>query len=106
MSIEFAHQVHTLHEVRSILRKQLPGLRERYGVASLGIFGSTVREESTVGSDIDLLIEFANPHLTLLQFVELRDYLSDLLGRPVDLVERETLKPAIGKQILHEVELL
>ncbi|MCB0063229.1 MAG: nucleotidyltransferase family protein [Caldilineaceae bacterium] len=97
---------HNQAELRRILREQLPTLMNRYGVTSLGIFGSTVRGEATKESDIDVLVEIDNPQLTLFQFIELRDYLSDLLGVAVDLVEKETLKPALRKQILHEVELL
>jgi predicted nucleotidyltransferase len=51
-------------------------------------------------------VEIDNPQLTLLQFIELRDFLSDLLGVAVDLVEEETLKPALGEQILREAEPL
>ncbi|MBV7339265.1 nucleotidyltransferase family protein [Chloroflexi bacterium TSY] len=96
----------TTNEIRQTLRAKLPELMERYGVVSLGLFGSFVRSEQTPISDVDLLVEIDNPHMTLLQFVELRHYLSDLLGIDVDLVERETLKPALGKRILREVELL
>lgn len=93
-------------EIRQVLQQQLPILAAHYGVTSLGLFGSYVRNAATPTSDVDLLVEIDNPHLTLLQFVELRDYLSDLLGVPVDLVEKATLKPHLGKEILREVVLL
>jgi predicted nucleotidyltransferase len=41
--------------------------------------------------------------VTLIGFVALERELGSLLGRRVDLVERETLKPAIGRRILAEV---
>ncbi|MEZ4708631.1 MAG: nucleotidyltransferase family protein [Caldilineaceae bacterium] len=94
----------TRNEIRQILRKHLPAMTARYGVVRLGIFGSYVRKEQTPTSDLDLLVEIENPQLTLLQFIELQHYLSDLLGVEVDLVERETLKPQIGARILQEVE--
>ena len=81
----------------------MPQLRERYGVQSLGIFGSYLRGEQRKRSDLDILVEFNNGSLTLFQFVELRNFLSDLLGVKVDLVEKRALKPAIGKHILEEV---
>lgn len=89
--------------IRSILQSNLPELRQRYGVQSLGLFGSYVRGEQRPGSDLDLLVEFDNRPLTLLQFIALENHLSDLLGVKVDLVEKETLKPAIGRHILKEV---
>jgi len=44
--------------------------------------------------------------ISLLDFVELENYLSDLLGVKVDLVEKSALKPRIGKRILSEVVYL
>lgn len=79
---------------------------ERYGVTSLGLFGSFVRNEQTDQSDLDLLVEINNPKMSLLKFVELRNHLTDLLGVEVDLVEKETLKPILGKRILQEVEVI
>ncbi|RQV95432.1 nucleotidyltransferase [bacterium] len=90
--------------LRRAIRGKLPELRQRYGVKSLGIFGSRVHGRQTRRSDIDLLVEFDDgAPLTLIGFVALERELSDLLRCRVDLVERETLKPAIGKRILEEV---
>ena len=85
-----------------ILRETLPFLRERYKVDSIGIFGSFVRNEQREESDLDLLVSFRKPP-SLLQFIELENYLSDLLGVRVDLVMKDTLKSRIGKRILREV---
>jgi uncharacterized protein len=85
-----------------ILRQKLPHLRERYQVESLGVFGSFVRNDQRAGSDLDLLVSFRNPP-SLLQFIELENYLSDLLGIRVDLVMKDNLKRRIGKRILQEV---
>ena len=93
---ELAHYV-------ALLRQHLPALREDYGVRFLGVFGSYVRGEQRRGSDLDLLVEFDDRPLTLLQFIALEHYLSDLLEVKVDLVERNTLKPTIGRHILAEV---
>ena len=87
----------------TLLRQYLPALREHYGVRSRGVFGSCVRGEQRRGSDLDLLVEFDDRPLTLLQFIALEHYLSDLLEVKVDLVERSTLKPTIGRNILAEV---
>jgi uncharacterized protein len=85
-----------------ILRQKLPLLKERYQVESLGVFGSFVRNDQRLGSDLDLLVSFRNPP-SLLQFIELENYLSDLLGIRVDLVMKDNLKRRIGKRILQEV---
>ena len=84
------------------LRQQMPDLSERYRVNSLGVFGSYVRQEQQSDSDLDLLITFHEPP-SLLKFIELENYLTDLLGVKVDLVMQSALKPRIGKRILSEV---
>ena len=92
----------SLQDILQVLRQHLPKLRQRYGVKSLSIFGSYVRREARRRSDLDILVEFEDRPLTLFDFVRLEQELSDLLGIKVDLVERSTLKPAIGGQILRE----
>ncbi|MBM3128511.1 MAG: nucleotidyltransferase family protein [Chloroflexi bacterium] len=91
-----------LARAKRILRQHLPELRERYSVKSLAIFGSYVRGEQKRRSDLDVLIEFEQAP-TLLEFVHLKRYLSDLVGIPVDLVLKKTLNPNIGRHILAEV---
>jgi len=94
----------TIHLDRAMeeLRQQMSELERRYKVKTLGIFGSYIRGEQHEGSDLDLLVEFYDPP-SLLKFIEMEYYLSDLLGVKVDLVMKDALKPAIGKRILNEV---
>ena len=96
---------HDIGELRGILLQHMPLLRERYGVESLGLFGSYVRGEAGPKSDLDLLVRFRQTP-GLIRFVELENYLSDLLDLRVDLVMAEALKPNIGQRVLAEVESL
>lgn len=91
-----------LEHLLQILHQQLPLLTERYQVQSLGVFGSYVHQEQHSGSDLDLLVTFYETP-SLLRFIALENYLSDLLGIQVDLVMREALRPHIGQRILDEV---
>jgi uncharacterized protein len=84
------------------LRLELPRLRREYAVASLSLFGSYVRGEQRKGSDLDVLVEFSKVP-GMLRFLDLERDLSHLLGVSVDLVQKEALKPSIGKRILEEV---
>jgi uncharacterized protein len=86
----------------SALRQHRRALSERYHIASLGIFGSYVRNEQHAGSDLDLLVTFTQTP-SLFTLVALQDELEELLGTPVDVVLKTSLKPRIGQQILHEV---
>ncbi len=87
--------------IRAQLREMLPELRERYPIASLGLFGSWVRGEQREGSDVDILVEFDGP--IGWRIVTLEDELGERLGIKVDLVPRRGLKPHIGQRILAEV---
>jgi predicted nucleotidyltransferase len=91
-------------EVADILKNHGKELNKRYGIKSNGIFGSFVRNETNEESDLDILVEFEpDANIGLLKFVEIENYLSDLLGVKVDLVEKSALKPRVGKRILKEV---
>jgi len=95
----------SLTNLIEMLHQQLPSLAERYHVESLGVFGSYVRREQRPDSDLDLLVTFYEP-LSLLEFIELENYLTDVLGVKVDLVMKDALKPRIGSHILNEVVVL
>jgi uncharacterized protein len=84
------------------IKEVLPALREKYGLTSVGIFGSYVRDNQRRGSDVDILVEFEEP-ISLFRFMALEHELEDLIGRKVDLVMKTALKPAIGRHILSEV---
>lgn len=87
--------------IRERLAGVLEGLRERYGVRSLAVFGSRVRGEAGPESDLDVLVDFeALPDL--ITFAALQQELEDLLGVKVDLVLRDSLKPRLRPRILRE----
>ena len=97
----------TTREIRDILLENKSHLKQKYKIIEIGIFGSFIRNEQHLTSDIDLLIEFEkDAKISLLEFVGIENYLSDLLGVKVDLVEKSALKPRIGKRILNEVSYL
>ena len=70
-------------------RPQIEALCRTYRVRRLDVFGSAVREDfDPVSSDVDFLVEFEpDPELNVFHaYMGLRDELSRLLERPVDLV--------------------
>lgn len=74
---------------------------EALGVASLSVFGSVARGEARPDSDVDILVSFAKP-VGLIEFIHLQQYLTDLLGRPVDLATEDALRPTMRPQILED----
>lgn len=93
--------------IRGLFTQHKEALRKKYGVKEFGLFGSYVRGEQKDISDVDILVEFEeNAQISLLDFVCLENEVSDLLGINVDLVEKASLKPRIGRRILEEVVAL
>jgi predicted nucleotidyltransferase len=84
------------------IREHITELRDRYQVASLGIFGSFARGEATESSDVDILVEFSES-VDIFHFIRLQYYLAEILGRKVDMVTPDALKPLIKDRILREV---
>lgn len=76
-------------------------LRSRYGVSSLAVFGSFARGEQTGDSDVDVLAAY-DRRLSLLELGALLMDLQDALGRPVDLANRDRLRPAYRSGILED----
>jgi predicted nucleotidyltransferase len=77
--------------IRSQLQKVKPYLTEKYHVASLGLFGSVVRDDFSADSDIDIVVDFTQP--IGIEFIDLANELEKILQRRVDLVSKRGIKP-------------
>ena len=88
-------------EIKDIVIRVL----EKHGVKRAGFFGSVVRGEVTEDSDIDVLVEI-DSDISLLDFVGLKLEIEEALGRKVDLVEYDTIKPLLRERILKEQEVI
>jgi uncharacterized protein len=90
-----------MHPLIESNREQLRNLGERYGAKSLSVFGSMARDDASLNSDVDLLIEPGRP----LSGFDLGSFLmdaQDLLNRPVDLVTLSSLHPQMRNRVLSE----
>ena len=74
---------------------------KRWKVTELAIFGSALREDFGPDSDVDIIVELEEP--TFDHYMDLKFRLEEVLGRPVDLVMAETVKPRIRPIIEREV---
>lgn len=96
----------TKGKIIEILKKELPYLREKYGVERIAIFGSFVKGLQKKGSDIDILVELEKP--LGLDFVELAYYLEDVLSKKVDATTFDCFKNSFNnpryKHIAEDVE--
>jgi len=86
------------------LLQQNQAIFKQFGVSKLAIFGSTVREEATEHSDVDILVSFEKTP-TSKNYFGLQFYLEDLLGKSIDLVTdkslRKELRPHIEKELIY-----
>jgi len=74
------------------------------GVARLALFGSVLRGQVHVGSDVDLLVQFVPGAKTYARYFALAELLEARLGRRVELVTTEALSPFVGPRILAEAQ--
>ncbi|MCL1865675.1 MAG: nucleotidyltransferase domain-containing protein [Spirochaetes bacterium] len=83
-------------------------LCKKYYIIELSIFGSSIRDDFTQNSDVDILVSFEhNSKITLFDIMELEKEFSLLLNREVDIVEKESLKnPIRKKRILSTREII
>jgi predicted nucleotidyltransferase len=82
-------------EALEILRRSEKALRA-LGVRRAALFGSVARGENRPGSDIDIMVEIdPEAHITVFDYVSLKEYISGLFDGPVDVVSRDSLKPYV-----------
>lgn len=83
-------------EALDTLRRSERALRER-GVKHAALFGSVARGDHRPDSDIDIMVEIdPDAGMTVFDYVELKSYIATLFAEPVDVVNREGLKPYVG----------
>lgn len=83
----------TREDVLATLRKHKPELQKKYPLASIELFGSYARNEQTPESDVDVIVEFNEP--VGIEFVDLLIELETILGKPVDLISKKTMRPKL-----------
>ena len=71
----------------------MTGFCRRWRIQELALFGSALREDFGADSDVDLLVTFTpEAAWSLLDHIQMQTELSELLGRPVDLVSRRAIE--------------
>lgn len=91
-----------IEDLQAIVRDHFGDLANRYGIESLGLFGSRVRGNEHENSDLDVLVQFHETP-TLLRLIQLENELSDLLELRVDLVVHDSLRPSVAESVAADV---
>ncbi|NVN85880.1 MAG: nucleotidyltransferase family protein [Rhodopseudomonas sp.] len=80
-------------DIVDTLRRSEQALRAR-GVQRAALFGSVARGDDRPGSDIDIMVEIdPEAHITVFDYVGLKEFIAGLFEGPVDVVSRDNLKP-------------
>jgi len=92
----------TRDDVIATLRAHQPQLRDR-GVRHAALFGSVARNQQTPASDIDIMIELdPDAPVDLFAYVGIVQFLEDMFPIPVDVANRDRLKPFVRPQAEHD----
>ena len=88
-------------DVLRIIRGIQSELADRFTVRRIGVFGSFAKGDQGPESDVDIVVELAEP--TFDHYMDLKFRLEEVLKRPVDLVMADTVKPRIKPIIEREI---
>jgi len=95
----------------SIPRTKLAEFCKRWKITELALFGSVLREDFHLRSDLDLLVSFSpRARISLFDLVRMQDELKELFGREVDLVEQRAIERSENyirrKNILEDLKII
>lgn len=89
-------------KIKNIAEKTKP-VFSKYGIKYAGVFGSYARGEERADSDIDILIKRGDKILSLLDFIGMKDELSETLNKKIDLVSENAVIPYFRNNIFSEL---
>ena len=95
-------KVRTKDELLAVLKPCREGLTERFGVIDLAVFGSYASEKQKKRSDVDILVELDKAHKTFDNYMELKFFLSRVVGGKVDLVLKDSVRDELKARIFRE----
>jgi uncharacterized protein len=90
----------TEQEILNILREEKPYLRKKFGLLSIGIFGSYVKGTQGPDSDVDLLVELTEPRFDFLAGLQL--HLENKIGKPIELIRK---RQGLSEKFLKRLEM-
>jgi uncharacterized protein len=89
----------------AINRERIADFCRRNHIHRFALFGSVLREDFRLDSDIDVLVEFEPGHVPGLRFFAIETELSEILGRKVDLNTPNFLSPYFRDRVLAGAEV-
>lgn len=87
---EQMHKSLSRNEIINMIKAEKSFLKENFGVLNIGIFGSYAKDQQTPESDIDFLVEFAEPRFDWI--AGLNGYMEKKFDRKIEIIRKRTLK--------------
>ena len=95
----------TTNEIITLLKRFKAETASRYGIKSMGLFGSYVRNQQTEHSDIDIFVTLQNSDFLILE--KIKEDLENLTQSSIDVVNfRDSLRPLFKQNILKDAILI
>ena len=89
-------------KIKEISEKTNP-VFNKYGIEYAGLFGSYARGEDRKESDVDILVRRGTKSLSLLDFVGMKNEISDILNKKVDLISEKAIVPYFKEHIFKDL---
>ncbi|MCJ2542532.1 nucleotidyltransferase family protein [Thermostichus vulcanus] len=83
-------------------KEKIEALGREHGARKIRVFGSVARREEHSDSDVDFLVDFPPGYDLFAQRLSLNECLTQLLGRPVQIVPEHELNRHIRESVLKE----
>lgn len=90
-------------EIIVYLKKNKGLFYERFGITRIGIFGSFARGDQILSSDIDMVIEMEKERKSIHNFLRMKRFLEEELGRKIDMGFEHSLKPIIREKVKKQI---
>ena len=95
-------KVTSFEEIKVLIDQHRPELKRQFHVEKIGVFGSYARGTQKKRSDVDFLVTF-DEAISLFDRVDLIIYLKELMGRKVDVIPHDNLRPELRKYVLKDL---
>ena len=90
-----------VQSITDTIQQLKPELIQKFGVSSIGLFGSVIRDDFSANSDVDIIVDFSKP--IGIEFVDLAELLESKIKRKVDLVSRNGIKKKYFQEIERQI---
>lgn len=87
-----------LHDRLKVSQDEIAQFCQKWKIVEFALFGSVLRDDFRDDSDLDVLVVFEEPRdLSLSAWLDIREEISVLFGRKVDLIQKKLLKNPYSK---------